>query len=170
MVLARGMNHPFMNALAQALCQQGLLVARFNFPYMQQMTDTGKRRPPNPMPQLLASFSDRLSQAMAQWPAEQWFVGGKSMGGRAASMLLNDCAAGAAVCIGYPFHPAKKPEKTRLEPLQIPAGKPVFIIQGTRDALGSQDDVVAYSLADNIEIRWLEDGDHDLKPRKKSGI
>ena len=163
------MNHPFMNTLAQALCSHGLLVVRFNFDYMQQIAETGKRRPPNRMPQLMACFQDRLQQARSLWPAQQWFVAGKSMGGRVASMVLNDSDARGAACIGYPFHPPKKPDNTRLEPLQITGGKPVLVTQGTRDALGSREDVAGYQLAKNVDIVWLEDGDHDLKPRKKSG-
>ena len=72
------------------------------------------------------------------------------------------------VCLGYPFHPPKKPEKLRtahLARLDCPAQ----IIQGTRDPLGSRDEVSGYGLDERIGIVWLEDGDHDLKPRKRSG-
>jgi uncharacterized protein len=96
-------------------------------------------------------------------------VGGKSMGGRVASMVADEMhAAGkiaGLVCLGYPFHPMGKPEQLRtkhLEKLKCPA----LIIQGTRDIMGARDEVAGYKLSKAIEILWLEDGDHDLKPRK----
>ncbi len=91
------------------------------------------------------------------------------MGGRVASMLADELHAEARVsglvCLGYPFHPPGKPEQLRtahLEGLKTPA----LICQGTRDPFGGKDEVPSYPLAPSIEIVWLEDGDHDLKPRK----
>jgi hypothetical protein len=91
------------------------------------------------------------------------------MGGRVASMVADELFAKEAiaglVCLGYPFHPPDKPAQLRtkhLEGLKTPA----LICQGTRDEFGTRDEVRSYALSDNIEILWLEDGDHDLKPRK----
>lgn len=164
-----GMEHPFMSAMAHSLCQQSLLVVRFNFEYMALIAATGKRRPPSKMPVLVAEFQHQLEAAASHWPGLSWFIGGKSMGGRVASMALNNCQAEAGVCIGYPFHPPKKYSDTRLQPLQD-AEKAILIIQGTRDALGNQEEVSGYKLAASTQLLWLEDGDHDLKPRKKSGF
>jgi predicted alpha/beta-hydrolase family hydrolase len=69
------------------------------------------------------------------------------------------------LCLGYPFHPMGKPTQLRtahLEKLKCPA----LIVQGTRDIMGARDEVMGYKLSKSIEILWLEDGDHDLKPRK----
>jgi uncharacterized protein len=96
-------------------------------------------------------------------------IGGKSMGGRVASMIADDLYVAGKVagllCLGYPFHPPGKPEQLRTKHL---AGlmTPTLICQGTRDAFGTREEVRGYTLSDKIEIVWLEDGDHDLKPRK----
>ena len=91
------------------------------------------------------------------------------MGGRVASMVADELyAAGrisGLVCLGYPFHPPGKPEQLRtahLGDLKTPA----LICQGTRDAFGTLDEVAAYRLSPAISLLWLDDGDHDLKPRK----
>lgn len=66
----------------------------------------------------------------------------------------------------YPFHPAGSPERLRtshLAEIRIPT----LICEGTRDKLGSRREVEGYALSERIELFWLEDGDHDLKPRKR---
>ena len=159
----------FMTTIAQGLAEKGVRVARFNFPYMQQRLIDGKRRPPNRAPQLVEFYSDLIKELN-----QPVYIGGKSMGGRIASMVaaqgdkeLNKLIKGV-VCLGYPFHPIGKPEKLRIEHLKdIQA--PVFIAQGTRDKLGSYEEVNNYDLAKKIDFLWLDDGDHDFKPRVKSG-
>jgi len=163
-------NSDFMNAIAQGLAEQGVRVARFNFPYMQQRLIDGIRRPPNRAPQLVEFFSELVRDAK-----QPVYIGGKSMGGRIASMVaaqnddeLNEKIKGV-ICLGYPFHPQAKPEKLRIDHLKdIKA--PLFIAQGTRDKLGSLEDVASYELNKEINFLWLEDGDHDFKPRMKSGL
>ena len=160
----------FMRTIAKGLAEKGVRVARFNFPYMQQRLIDGKRRPPNRAPQLVEFYSDLIKELN-----QPVYIGGKSMGGRIASMVaaqgdkeLNKLIKGV-VCLGYPFHPVGKPEKLRIEHLKdIEA--PIFIAQGTRDKLGSYEEVNNYDLAKKIDFLWLEDGDHDFKPRVKSGI
>ena len=74
------------------------------------------------------------------------------------------------LCLGYPFHPPGKPEQLRTAHL-AELKTPTLIVQGTRDAFGTRDEVATYGLSNTIEILWLEDGDHDLKPRKsRSGF
>jgi len=172
-ILAHGagaaMDTPFMNAFAQGLAKSGLRVVRFEFPFMADRRDTGIRKPPNRMPILLETWGSVI-EAFQDCPL---IIGGKSMGGRVASMIAADIGNKSSpvmglVCLGYPFHPAGKPEKLRLdhfETLQMPS----LILQGTRDALGSRDDVAGYDLPDCARVHWLEDGDHSFKPRKKSG-
>ena len=70
------------------------------------------------------------------------------------------------LCLGYPFHPIEKPEKLRTEHLQH-LRTPTLICQGTRDQFGSKDEVSEYELSSAIQVSWFEDGDHDLKPRKR---
>jgi hypothetical protein len=90
------------------------------------------------------------------------------MGGRIASMVADEAGVIGLVCLGYPFHPPGKAEKTRtghLENLRTPT----LILQGTRDSFGSPEDVRSYRLSAAIRIEWLEDGDHSFKPRVRSG-
>ena len=96
-------------------------------------------------------------------------IGGKSMGGRMASLIADEAEVRGLICLGYPFHPPRKPETTRTEHLKA-IKTPTLIVQGTRDALGSKCEVTSYSLAPSIRMRWLDDGDHNFKPRKASGL
>ncbi len=105
---------------------------------------------------------------------ESLIVGGKSMGGRIASMVaaereLSNAGPLGLVCLGYPFHPAGKPEKLRVDHL-LSLKTPALFCQGTRDSLGTKEEVRTYTLSGSIRFHWLEDGDHGFKPRKKSGL
>src|SRR5690606_19075513 len=97
-------------------------------------------------------------------------IGGKSMGGRVASLVAGEIYAAGKIagllCLGYPFHPPAKPDQLRTAHLQTLV-TPTLICQGTRDPFGTRDEVGTYPLSEAIEILWLEDGDHDLKPRRK---
>ncbi|EAR51248.1 hypothetical protein OG2516_14576 [Oceanicola granulosus HTCC2516] len=158
------MDAPWMNDMADALAAEGLRVARFEFAYMAARRE-GRRRPPR-----AESLRGEYLDAVAALGADRLVVGGKSMGGRVASMvadeLVADGRAAGLVCLGYPFHPPGKPEALRtahLESLRAPA----LICQGTRDAFGTADEVPGYALSERVELFWLEDGDHELKPRKR---
>lgn len=178
LVLAHGAGAPmdsdFMNVMTGLLVERGIRVVRFEFPYMQERRESGKRRPPNRGPELLACWREvveNLGQAgsFTGSTSQPLFIGGKSMGGRMASLLADELGVKGLVCLGYPFHPQGKPERLRtahLEPLQTPT----LIVQGSRDALGNREEVGAYALSSAIQLCWLEDGDHDLKPRVKSGF
>jgi predicted alpha/beta-hydrolase family hydrolase len=69
------------------------------------------------------------------------------------------------LCLGYPFHPPGRPTQLRTKHLQT-LTCPALIVQGTRDEFGTRDEVETYGLSPAINLLWLEDGDHDLKPRK----
>lgn len=157
----------FMNNFTLLLNDIGCDVVRFNFPYMVKRQHDGKRRPPDRMPVLLACYEQVLTQLSVNIPI---FLIGKSMGGRVASTLVSDknIDVSGVICLGYPFHPHKKPESLRLLPLQNTV-KPVLIIQGERDSLGSEGEIKQYDIADLCQIMYLPDGDHHLKPRVKSG-
>ena len=168
-LLAHGAGAPMdsasMEAVAQALAAEGLRVARFEFGYMAARRE-GRRRPPPRAETLIPEYRQAV-EALA--PDTPLVIGGKSMGGRVASMLADEMHAAGRIagllCLGYPFHPPERPEKLRtahLEGLETPA----LICQGTRDAFGTRDEVEAYELSPSIEFLWLEDGDHDLKPRR----
>jgi predicted alpha/beta-hydrolase family hydrolase len=101
-------------------------------------------------------------------PADEVVIGGKSMGGRIASMIADEVGAAGVVCLGYPFHPPGKPERLRTAHLER-LKTPTLIVQGTRDQLGNEDEVATYALSPSIGLAWMADGDHSFKPRKKSG-
>jgi uncharacterized protein len=168
-VLAHGagapMDAPWMTDVAQALAAHDLRVVRFEFPYMARRRETGKRGGPDRAPILLKTWRNVIEQL---GNPDQLVIGGKSMGGRIATMVADMEGVAGLLCFSYPFHPAGKPEKTRTEHLgQLLT--PTLIMQGTRDPLGNKDDVAGYALSAAIKLHWLEDGDHDLKPRKASG-
>jgi len=168
-VLAHGagqpLDSPFMAAMAEGLAAAGLRVARFDFPYMRARRETGGRRPPDREPALLATWHGVIESLGG---GGRLAIGGKSMGGRIASMIADAAGARGLVCLGYPFHPPGRPEKTRTAHLQA-IRTPTLIVQGTRDPFGGPEDVSGYALSDRIQTAWIEDGDHSLRPRKKSG-
>lgn len=158
----------FMQQLAGLVAEQGLYVVRFDFPYMQKRQQDGKKRPPDRAPTLLAAFH----RVVADFD-RPCVIAGKSMGGRMATLLASseNCPETVKACaaLGYPFHPLGKPEKLRTEHLQVLL-RPTLILQGSRDKMGSIEEVAEYSLNPGIDIQWLMDGDHDLKPPKLSGF
>ena len=171
-ILAHGagqpMDSPFMDFFAHALAKHSYRVARFEFPYMAKRRTTGKRPGPDRAPKLKEAWL----AAIGAFPDKRLVIGGKSMGGRIASLVAEEAGADpqlqGLVCLGYPFHPVGKPEKLRTEHLAT-IETPTLIVQGTRDTFGKPDEVKTYKLAKTIDVHWLEDGDHSFKPRKKSG-
>ena len=164
------MDTPWMNAIAGAIAARGLRVIRFEFAYMAARRSGAPRKPPPRAEKLIPEYRDAIR---ALGPSRCLVIGGKSMGGRVASMIAGACdgewLANGLLCLGYPFHPPGKPSSLRtahLEGLQTPA----LICQGTRDPFGTVEDVQAYDLPHTIRLHWLEDGDHDFKPRKASGL
>lgn len=171
MILAHGAGAPmdseFMSSLTQCLLELGVSVVRFEFPYMQQRRLDAVRRPPNKTAVLHHEWR-RVYQEVRQKVAGPIVLAGKSMGGRMASMLADELKPCALVCFGYPFYPARKPEKPRTEHL-LDLQTPTLVVQGERDALGCQEEVQHYLLAPSIQIEWMALADHDLKPLKRSG-
>jgi predicted alpha/beta-hydrolase family hydrolase len=95
-------------------------------------------------------------------------IGGKSMGGRIASLVADECGAAGLVCLGYPFHPPGRPRQLRTAHL-AELRTPTLIVQGARDALGSREEIAGYPLSPAVRVEFLEDGDHSFKPRARSG-
>ncbi|MBD9599157.1 dienelactone hydrolase family protein [Pseudomonas sp. PDM10] len=172
LILAHGAGAPmdsgWMSDMAERLAASGINVLRFEFPYMAQRRVDGGKRPPNPAAKLLESWRE-VYALVRRHVAGRLAIGGKSMGGRMASLLADDLEADALVCLGYPFYAVGKPEKPRVEHLAA-LKTPTLIVQGERDALGNREAVEAYTLAPSIEVFWLAAGDHDLKPLKASGF
>ena len=160
-----GMDSPFMQRMAEALAAASFRVVRFEFPYMQESRTTRKRSRPDP-PGVLEETWTRVIEQVG--PAGELVIGGKSMGGRIASMVADRAGVRGLVCLGYPFHPAGRPDSLRVAHLEKLKTRSLFV-QGTRDTLGSKEDIAGYSLSDAIKLVYLEDGDHSFKPRKSSG-
>jgi len=164
-----GSDSEFMQTMAKLISQFNIDVALFDFQYMQIAKERGKRRPPERAPKLLAYFAEVLRERQPELPL---FIGGKSMGGRMASMLCTEqslAKIAGVVAFGYPFHPPGKPEKLRIEHFaDIPC--PFLVLQGERDTFGNQQELAELKMINPPEIKFLKDGDHSLKPRKKSGI
>ncbi|MBN9677025.1 alpha/beta family hydrolase [Salipiger bermudensis] len=161
------MDTPWMAAVAGKLAERGLRVARFEFAYMAGRRSGGSKRPP-PKITLLA---EEYRAAIAALPGDgRLIIGGKSMGGRVASLIADELFAEGRIagllCLGYPFHPTGKPETLRTEHLAA-LRPPTLICQGTRDPFGTREEVAGYDLSRAIVLHWLDDGDHDLKPRKR---
>lgn len=162
-----GQDSPFMRRLREALAERGVQTLAFEFAYMQRMREEQRRRPPPRVETLVDEFA-RWRDSMSRLAPGPLWLGGKSMGGRVASLLAaRDDAVGLALC-GYPFHPPRKPASRRLAHWPR-LTCPTLVIQGTRDPFGTRDEVAGYALPDVAEVHWLEDGDHDWKPRRASG-
>lgn len=161
-----GSQSEFMQDMARELSALGVVVHCFDFDYMQVMQKTGKRRPPDKIEKLQQCFLQELQHTQGDLPL---FIGGKSMGGRVASMILQHSPALAGICLGYPFHPVGKPDKLRVAHLQEP-GKPLLVLQGQRDTFGNDGEIPQYALHPRVEVAYLPDGDHSFKPRKASGF
>jgi predicted alpha/beta-hydrolase family hydrolase len=158
------MDHPFMETMAAGIGDAGFRVARFEFPYMTKRREDGKKRPPDREPALRATL-EQVAQTLG---ADGLVIGGKSMGGRIASMMADELGVRGLVCLGYPFHAPGKPERVRADHLKA-IKTPTLIVQGERDPFGTRDDIAGYALGRNVKVRFLGDGEHSFKPRKKSG-
>lgn len=156
-----------ITAIAEALAAENLRVVRFEFAYMAGRRSGGSRKPPPRADKLIPEYLGAIDELRTDGPL---IIGGKSMGGRVASMIADDLFEEGRItgllCMGYPFHPIGKPDKLRTDHLAN-LRTPTLICQGARDPFGSKEEVQGYELSSAIQIEWFEDGDHDLKPRKR---
>ena len=165
----------FMRMFAKGLASRGLDVMTFNFIYMEQ-----GRSVPDQKPKLEACFRAVIETALKhkKLKKNRLVIGGKSMGGRIASQVMAgeekeafaDDVAGL-VFLGYPLHPPGQSSKLRVEHLEH-IHKPMLFVQGTRDALGTPDEIQPYikSLRPAAKIYAIEGGDHSFKAPKKLGM
>lgn len=167
------MTSPFLETMATLIAERGLRVSRFSFAYLSARASS-TRRPPPRAELLIPEFQRAIDRVLASLPpGQKLLIGGKSMGGRIASMIADELLAAGRisglVCLGYPFHPTGKPEQLRtghLAQLKCPA----LIVQGERDPFGSRADIETYTLSPTIRFAWIGDGDHDFGPRGGSGF
>lgn len=169
-----GQASDFLVAWRDALATQGVQTLAVEFSYMQRMQEEGRRRPP-PKVSVLVEELRQWHALLSRTEGKPLWLGGKSMGGRVASMLVAEGGPHGEipglVLAGYPFHPVGKPDRLRLE--HWPGLHcPTLVLQGTRDPFGTQAEVEGYGLtglASRSLVHWLEDGDHDWVARRASG-
>lgn len=176
-----GRETDFHQQFGAACLMQDMAWLAFDFGYLVRMRCESRRRPPPRLPGLIEEMARWCQALMACVAAVDslrslpWLVGGKSMGSRVASHLLVELTRAAHAplpvgwyALGYPFHPTGKPDKLRIDHLpDIPMAG--LICQGSRDPFGTREEVTAYPLPESLILLWLNDGEHDFKPRKASG-
>jgi uncharacterized protein len=169
LVLAHGagapMDSPFLQRVATGLAGQGIRVVRFEFPYMARRRVEGRRGAPDREPVLRAAWKDVAERLGG---GSRLTIGGKSLGGRMASLVADELGVRGLVCLGYPFHPPG--DVTRLRTAHLADLRtPTLVVQGTRDSFGTREEVAGYRLSGAIRVHWLEGGDHSFKPPARSG-
>ena len=158
-------------AVADALAAAGIPSLRFDYPYK-----AAGRRAPDRAPVLAAATRDaaRALGRRVDLPAERLVLGGRSMGGRIGSVVAADpddpLPALGLLLLGYPLHPAGKPEQRRDGHFGA-LGMPVCFLSGTRDALAPRAELtrVVRRIAGPVTLHWLESADHGYRPLKASG-
>lgn len=173
LLLAHGsgapMDTPFMNEFTAFAVSCGVCVVRFEFAFMAGRRTTGKKPPPPKAEKLIAEFDSVLANV----DASTVFIGGKSLGGRVASMMAQQCfdegKIAGLVCLGYPFHPPGKPEKLRIAHFAR-YDCPSLICQGENDPFGKRHEIEQYQLPSSFKFHWAPFGNHDLAPPKRSGL
>jgi predicted alpha/beta-hydrolase family hydrolase len=159
-----GSDQPALVAIDRALSASGIVVQRMDFPYRL----AGRRAPDRP-PVLLEALESEAKELARQIGVRQARValGGRSMGGRIASMTVaGGLPAAALVLVSYPLHPPGHPEKSRTEHLGA-IGVPCLFVSGTRDAFGTREELESATRAIPSVVThvWIEGGDHGLRGR-----
>jgi uncharacterized protein len=151
---------------AETLRARGMDVVRFNFLYKEKRINR-----PDPMPRLQETVAAVVARVREELEPRRLIIGGRSMGGRAASMLAaNGFACDGLLLLAYPLHPAGKLEQLR--DAHLPAIRvPVLCINGTRDALCTRElmERVLERVGPNWEIHWVDGADHGFHVLKSSG-
>ena len=164
-------NAPALVATAQALAGAGIPSLRFDFPYR-----TAGRRAPDRPPVLLAAVREAAAELSQRTglPPERLVLGGRSMGGRYCSMAVGDpvdpLTALGLLLLGYPLHPAGKPDQLRVE--HFPRlNLPVFFISGDRDALAEKTALEQWAgtIPGQVLFHWIAGGDHSFRVPKSLG-
>lgn len=167
------MTSPFLAGMARRLAGPDLAVTRFEFGYMAARRTDGRRRPPPKAERLIGDYEAAVDALRKRsGPGCRLVIGGKSLGGRVASLvaeaLYRDGVVAGLVCLGYPFHAPAKPEVWRTAHLDR-LTCPTLIVQGERDPFGTRAEVACHNFPAAIRVHWVADGDHDLAPRARSG-
>jgi predicted alpha/beta-hydrolase family hydrolase len=161
-----GMDHPLLVGFCRTMAEHGIATVRFNFPY----TDAG-RRAPDPEPYLRKAWVEVFAAVMGMAEGLPVLAGGKSLGGRIASLCVADgMPARGLVFLGYPLHSPTRPERVRAEHLAR-IGVPMLFLQGTRDPFARADllEAALAGLGERATLVWIEGGDHSFEvPGRRS--
>lgn len=155
-----GMEHPFLTGFSRALNDVRIATLRFNFPYRE----AGRKFPDRP-PAAIAAWRAAMAEASARSGGEPVWAGGKSFGGRMASMAVAEgMPAAGIVYLGYPLHPPGKPDRIRdghLYGLTLP----MLFLQGTRDPFATPDllEAVVARIGPSATLVWLDGGGHTFE-------
>src|SRR5438105_11939017 len=136
------MDSPFLVYFAKELAGRGFQAARFEFPYMAGYRNTGKKKPPDRQEVLQATWL-RVVEMLG---AKGLVIGGKSMGGRIASLIADEAGVSGLICLGYPFHPVGKPNQLRVEHLRT-IKTPTLILHDDRNPLGTDQQAIRQVLS-----------------------
>ena len=158
-----GPDTAFMNYFADNCVAAGYEVVRPDFPYWQNVRETGKPRPPNKMPVLVDAIAELLNTL--QQDNKPLVLMGKSLGSRVMLRLAEQYKPHALVALGFPFNPPSKPQNSRLEELSM-AQAPGLILQGTRDPFSKPLRQQPFNLPANWQLQWLEGADHGFAATK----
>jgi uncharacterized protein len=168
-----GISSPFFEAMADLITERGVALTLFEFSYMAGRRHGGPKRPPPRAEALVDEYRNTVDALRKRHPGQTLVIGGKSLGGRVASLVADDLyerqKIAGLVCLGYPFHPPGKPEQLRTEHLKTLRCR-TLIVQGERDPFGSRAEIEQITLSKQIAFVWMSDGDHDFGPRGRSGF
>lgn len=155
-----------MLATTRAIGARGIDIVRFNFLYKEK-----KSNRPDQMPVLEETTKAVVARVREELDPKKLIIGGRSMGGRAASMLAADgFEADGLLLLAYPLHPAGRPDQLR--DAHLPAIRmPVLCINGTRDALCTP--ALMNAALERVtapwEMLWIDGADHSFHVLKSSG-
>lgn len=155
------MDSPWLTAMCGLLADRGIRTARFEFAYMAGRRE-GVRRPPPKAELSMGEYRDAVAGVVEE-AGSPVLIGGKSYGGRVASMVADELGVAGLVCLGYPFHPPQRADQPRTAHL-LTSRTPTLICQGERDPFGDLDEVTGYGLPATIDVHWFP-GDHDVQPK-----
>jgi len=155
-----------MQKTAKALVSRGVNLVRFNFLYKEK-----KSGRPDPMPKLQAAFAAVVDKVRSELNPKKLVIGGRSMGGRAASMMAAEgYGCDGLLLYAYPLHPAGQPAKLR--DAHLPMIKvPVLCFSGTRDPLCTPSlmENALKTVTADWTMHWIEGADHSFHVLKSSG-
>ncbi|OLO02869.1 dienelactone hydrolase [Salinicola socius] len=161
-----GHDSEFLARLRRGLAARGIQVVAVEFGYMTTMRREGRRRPPPRIETLVTELAEWQRTLLTLDGETPLWLGGKSMGGRVASLLATQTEVAGLVLCGYPFHPPGKPTRLRLDHWSRIAC-PLLLFQGTRDPFGRRDEVEGYDFPAQVECHFMEGGDHDWQAPKR---